>query len=1563
MKRIFSLLLALLILLSPASFVPVTVHAIEEHTPVPILERGSTWSYCVDGTKLDGEDWQTPSAAYDTSLWPTGTAPIGFATNGTETYNNLATRLTKPAEGCYPSTYFKTTIQIPDVTDFSGYKVTGKHLIDDGVLLYVNGVSVYAFNTSVADAVYANWSSATVGTPAWKDFTIPSDKMPAFRTGENVITAIVKNANSSSSDTIMDFELFLEEAGEEQPDEPADDIRNLTMQPGSDESMMNFCWYSDPGNTSCFVQIAKKSDRTGNVFPDSAENFEGVVTAASAQNNSNEVTVTGLEASTEYVYRVGDGTHFSPVYSFTTRDAGSYSALLVGDPQIGSSGNVAGDTAGWVNTVAEAVYKYPDTSFILSAGDQVETSTSESQYDGFFSAPELTSIPLVSTIGNHDNNILYSYHYNSPNESDSYGTTSAGGDYWFTYGNTLYMVLNSNNSSATSHEAFIGEAILANADKDIKWKVVMFHHSIYSSASHSTDSSILNLRNSLYPVFDAYKIDVVLAGHDHCYTRSYQMLGGEIQSVLYDSEGRVVNPAGTLYITANSGSGSKYYDFKDVDSTYRAVRWQGKKPTYSNIEVTEKTFTISTYRVDNDELIDTYAIYKDKDFSGGTETNYSYLIRTLDEEIGEDHANPVFILDESDYTADSWSDYAAAIAAGIQTESNTSATQAEVDAARLAIIMAKAELVYRNSGDIEPYFITMQPGTDETRMNFSWATSEAASTCLVQIARTSDMINQFTFPDTAKVFTGTVVPLASDLFSNKAGVTGLEPLTEYSYRVGNGTHYTKVYTFKTKDPGSYNAIFVGDPQIGASGNIVNDALSWANTVTKALDSFGDTSFILSAGDQVDNAKSEEQYLGFFHAAELAAMPLVPTIGNHDNNQLYHYVFNSPNESAEYGATAAGGDYWFTYGNTLYMVLNSNNSSAGSHQAFIEEAISANSDKDIKWKVVMFHHSIYSSAGHSTEESIINLRNSLYPVFDENAIDVVLAGHDHSYTRSYQMSGGEAQTNQTVDSEGRVVNPSGTLYITANSASGSKYYDLQATAEVYAAVRQQLRTPTYSNVEVTENTFTISTYRVDTGAMVDTYTLYKGDVAALSRVDLTAAGDTLTTNPGESIKLGLTAKDGLGYDADLAGATVIYRTEPSDVLSITPDGTVTLQNPPETDTAVTVRAEVTVGGYTVSSNPVSINVMVGTIVSQVKEAFDDMEEWIADGNMDYNSSDLEIGWESPTSSSDKEEQLVGIRFADLRIPKGATILNAYIQFTVDEPNKSTDPFDIAVYAEDAANSTAFANVRYNISSRVRTSNFVEWYEENNANLWTVEHEAGEKQRTPNLASLVQEIADKDAWIAGNSISFILSGTGNRTAEAYDGEPTMAPALHITYTLSSGNQDQDAPTGLAGIAPTTSANSDGKITGTTADMEYRLSTDTEWSMAVGTEITGLAPGTYKVRYAAKEGYNASESADVVVPEYTGFSLTIGAENAGGAGYTRVVNIDATQDLAGKFLVVQFTEGAGTNAKVSVVMISATTADITVSYQTSGTKVDVWLVSGMPDLSGEDMNVQVYAYGSTN
>lgn len=96
---------------------------------------------------------------------------------------------------------------------------------------------------------------------------------------------------------------------------------------------------------------------------------------------------------------------------------------------------------------------------------------------------------------------------------------------------------------------------------------------------------------------------------------------------------------------------------------------------------------------------------------------------------------------------------------------------------------------------------------------------------------------------------------------------------------------------------------------------------------------------------------------------------------------------------------------------------------------------------------------------------------------------------------------------------------------------------------------------------------------------------------------------------------------------------------------------------------------------------------------------------------------------------------------------------------------------------------------------------------------------------------------------------------------------------------------------------------------------------------------------------------------------YEVNIGEEKAGGAGYIREISIEGAEALEEAFLVVQFTEDQGEAAKVSVVMVPMKDKTAEISYQKAGTRIDVWLAGGMPNLTGEELGVEIYSNGSAD
>lgn len=452
------------------------------------------------------------------------------------------------------------------------------------------------------------------------------------------------------------------------------------------------------------------------------------------------------------------------------------------------------------------------------------------------------------------------------------------------------------------------------------------------------------------------------------------------------------------------------------------------------------------------------------------------------------------------------------------------------------------------SSDYEKVALT--PGKNATQLNFAWysRTQEIPKVRLVN--RTGITVN--------KTFSGTqdkenaITLEGVTYYPNKVTITGLKENTTYYYQYSCNGIWSDIYTYETKSTDSFELLYVGDPQIGASTGqeatmdntftnpkeyfARNDAYNWEKTLQSAFSAHPNVSFMLSAGDQINEyvkdatdekaaIQQQKEYAGFLNPSILRSLPIATTIGNHDARTInYKNHFNNPNVYIEeVGASIAGNDYYFSYGNALFIVINTNNYNCQTHKDFIQKAIQDN--PEATWRVLMFHQDIYGSGyDHSDTDGMI-LRTQLTPIIDEADIDVVLQGHDHTFSRTFQLSGdgkqhtafktGEEEnfksenascyevvsSNKTAN---KVINPEGTVYMEANSASGSKFYQLIATAQDYVATRSQSWRPTYAKISIDKTSFTITTYDAATNEILvgdngisSTYTIVKEEDITLS----------------------------------------------------------------------------------------------------------------------------------------------------------------------------------------------------------------------------------------------------------------------------------------------------------------------------------------------------------------------------------------------------------------------------------------------------------------------------------
>jgi hypothetical protein len=195
-----------------------------------------------------------------------------------------------------------------------------------------------------------------------------------------------------------------------------------------------------------------------------------------------------------------------------------------------------------------------------------------------------------------------------------------------------------------------------------------------------------------------------------------------------------------------------------------------------------------------------------------------------------------------------------------------------------------------------------------------------------------------------------------------------------------------------------------------------------------------------------------------------------------------------------------------------------------------------------------------------------------------------------------------------------------------------------------------------------------------------------------------------------------------------------------------------------------------GGNTTASAGVAVTVVnSGTVLSQdvpIAAGPDDVEQRSSNGRIWPATTDLDLVVDGSAL------QTVGLRFTGISPPHGARILNAHVQFQVDET--STGPTNLVVRAQASDDAPPFTTNRFDVTSRPTTSASSSWLPA----AWPTVGARGPDQRTPNLAPMLQQVVDRPGWSSGRALVLVFSGSGTRVAESFEG--TFAPTLHIEYT---------------------------------------------------------------------------------------------------------------------------------------------------------------------------------------
>ncbi|GAB3022924.1 purple acid phosphatase family protein [Spirosoma pulveris] len=377
-------------------------------------------------------------------------------------------------------------------------------------------------------------------------------------------------------------------------------------------------------------------------------------------------------------------------------------------------------------------------------------------------------------------------------------------------------------------------------------------------------------------------------------------------------------------------------------------------------------------------------------------------------------------------------------------------------------------------------------GNPATSQSVNWRTDSTVTTAVGAIAEADPSPD---FVSSASVVTATTERVILDGKSvryHSVHFKNLKPGTQYSYRVGDGTHWSEWFHVKTAlaGPAPFSFVYFGDAQ--------NDIRSlWSRAIRGAYSTLPKANLMIHAGDLITTSNADWQWAEWFEAGGWinGMVPTLATPGNHEYfkdeqgktqvSRHWRPSFVLP-ENGPKGLEET--TYFIDYQGTRFISLNSQaallDSTVLTAQAnWLRQVLTNNPNR---WTVVVHHHPIYSTKqGRDNDE----WRERMEPIYKKMGVDLVLQGHDHTYGRGLNMPLGKSRKH-----------PDGPIYVV--SVSGPKMYDIGLQDWMDRAASN---TQLYQTISIDGDKLSYQSYTV-TGEKYDSFELIKNSKGQTTLAD-------------------------------------------------------------------------------------------------------------------------------------------------------------------------------------------------------------------------------------------------------------------------------------------------------------------------------------------------------------------------------------------------------------------------------------------------------------------------------
>lgn len=383
----------------------------------------------------------------------------------------------------------------------------------------------------------------------------------------------------------------------------------ITLSPGGDASReMGLAWRMDgPVETAAVQWAPSVNTAIKDLAFQTTEAAVREITVESGVIRQARARLTGLEPGKTYLYRVGDGSNWSPWYTFQTAGSADapFSFLYVGDIQ--------NDIRNQCAAAFQAAWRLDSGArFLVSAGDVVENGYDDALWSEVYDAMGYTPswLPVLATPGNHDTrrhrkdeagwgentaHPLFNAHFTHPENGPTDVPELGNEAYFVDYQGARLVSLNANHLEESRPDTLSARCIDAQlawldrvlAEAGNAWKMVFFHQPVYSVAKGRDNAA---LRERLRPLFEKHGVHLVLQGHDHCYGRTFKCAGDRV----VDGDA-----PGVIYVTTVLGP--KLYDLGPKFAGLMAKQYD-KTRSVQAIRVTPETLEYRSVGLDGTPL-------------------------------------------------------------------------------------------------------------------------------------------------------------------------------------------------------------------------------------------------------------------------------------------------------------------------------------------------------------------------------------------------------------------------------------------------------------------------------------------------------------------------------------------------------------------------------------------------------------------------------------------------------------------------------------------------------------------------------------------------------------------------------------------------------------------------------------------------------------------------------------------------------------------------------------------------------------------------------------------------